>query len=135
MSVAFGVSTAPALTPSSTTQVARSAALDGSTVIELVVGQAFQKVGLARLKIKRVSGTAANFTPIIFSAAGVTTAGAIQQEFAGSSTAVATLFDPSLDPLQNIMRADQNGKLYLIIGPDAGADNVFDYCARFVVFQ
>lgn len=136
MSAALGVSTVPALVPgSSTAQYTRSPALGASSVITLQVGHPFARVGLARLKIKRVAGTAANFTPIIFSKSGVTAAGDIAQEFAGTPTAVGTLFDPALDPFQNIMCADENGRLYLVIGPDAGSDNTFDYTVRFVVFR
>ncbi len=116
---------------------ATSAALGAATVITLqVTNQGRAKVALCRIKIKRVSGTAANFTPLIFSKSGVTTAGDIAQEYAGSATAVATLFDPATPQSAPVpMVTDENGRLYLIIGPDAGADNVFQYALRFYVYR
>lgn len=114
-----------------------SAALGGTSVITLqVTNEGRAKVGLCRLKIKRVSGTAANFTPYIFSKAGVTTAGDISQEYAGAATAIATLFDPAEPQSAPVpMMTDENGRLYLMIGPDAGADNVFYYMLRFFVYR
>jgi hypothetical protein len=116
---------------------ATSAALGATTAITLqVTNQGRAKVALCRIKIKRVSGAAANFTPLIFSKSGVTTAGDITQEYAGAVTAVATLFDPAEPQSGPIpMVTDENGRLYLIIGPDAGANNVFQYMLRFYVYR
>jgi hypothetical protein len=116
------------------TQYATSPVLAGTTIIELSLGP-FRKVGLVRCKIKYVSGACANFTPYIFSKSGVTTAGDIAQEFAGSATAVAALFDPQLGDRPVVMQADAAGKLYLMIGPDAGANNIFNYALRFLVYE
>lgn len=111
-----------------------AATIGGSTIIQLDFGKPFLKLGLVRMKIKRVAGTAANFTPYIFSKVGVTTPGDVSQEYAGASTAVATLFDPQLADAPVFMQADENGKLYFMPGPDAGADNQFDYAFRFLVY-
>lgn len=110
----------------------RSAALDSNDVIVLEVGQPFTKLALVRWKIKYAAGTAANFTPYIFSEVGVTTAGHISQEAAGTATAVATLFDPEITDAPIEMQADYLGRLYMMIGPDAGADNTFDYMLKFL---
>ena len=108
--------------------------IGATTIIELSFGHPFVKLGMVRMKVKRKAGTAANFTPSIFSKSGVTTAGDISQEFAGSATAVGTLFDPQLADAPVVMQADVNGKLYFMPGPDAGADNQFDYAFRFLVY-
>lgn len=126
--------------PTRTTSVggdtyARASSVDATTVVEINLGIPYAKVGLARIKIKRVSGAAANFTPRIFSKAATTTAGDISEEYAGAATAVADLFDPSVSPLPVVMQADVNGKLYLVFAPDAGADNVFDYALRFYAYR
>ena len=93
------------------------------------------KVGLVRIKIKHTAGSAANFTPRIFSASGVTTAGDIRQEYAGAATAVGTLFDPAEPQGAPVpMVTDENGRLYLLFAPDAGADNTFQYMLRFIVY-
>lgn len=111
-----------------------SAALGATTIIEIQLAP-FQKVGLVRFKLKYVSGACANFTPYIFSKTGVTTAGDISQEYAGAATAVANLFDPQLADAPVVMVADADGKLYLMVGPDAGADNVFYGMLRFLVYE
>lgn len=129
-----GVACFPAAGPSSPDLYATTPVQGATTIVEINVGP-FRKVGLVRLKIKWVSGTAANFTPYIFSKSGVTTAGDISQEYAGAATAVATLFDPQLADAPVVMQADVYGKLYLMIGPDAGADNVFQVSARFKVYE
>jgi hypothetical protein len=108
--------------------------IGGSTIIQLDFGKPFVKLGLVRMKIKRVAGAAANFTPYIFSKAGVTTAGDISQEYAGAATAVGTLFDPQLADAPVFMQADANGKLYFMPGPDAGANNQFSYAFRFLIY-
>lgn len=107
----------------------------GSTsVITLDFGVArVVKVEMVRLKVKRTAGTAANFQPFITNTAGVTSSGGIDQEFLGASTAVATLFDPSVSG--GFMETDANGKLYLLLVPDAGADNTFRYKARFRIHE
>ena len=109
--------------------------IGATTITEINLGVPYAKVGLIRIKIKRTAGSAANFTPIIFSKSGVTTAGDISQEYAGTATAVGTLFDPVIEPEPVVMQADSNGKLYLMFGPDAGSDNAFDYCLRFFSYR
>lgn len=127
----------PAAPPSGGELYETSGQLGGTSVITLqVTNEGRAKVGLCRIKIKRVSGAALNFTPYIFSKSGVTTAGDISQEYAGAATAVGTLFDPAEPQSAPVpMMTDANGRLYLMIGPDAGADNVFTYMLRFYVFR
>jgi hypothetical protein len=114
--------------------VTTTATVDAGTVFDIDFGRPFVKVGLVRFKVKHIAGSAANFQPTIFSESGVGTAGDISQEFEGSSTAVASLFDPQLADAPVVMQADENGKLYLFLFPDAGADNAFEYALRFLVY-
>lgn len=130
-----GVVCIPARGPSSTSQDLYETTaddIDSGTAVVLDVSTPFAKVGLVRIKVKHISGaTAATFQPYIFSKVGVSTAGDIAQEYAGASTAVATLFDPGLaQPVW--MQCDENGRLYLFPTPDAGLDNVFSYSLRFL---
>lgn len=80
-------------------------------------------VQLHRLKVKRTSGAAANFTPRVYSASAGT-AGSVDQEFVGSSTAVADLFDVACDGV--VFKTDAVGRFYVEPGFDAGADNDAD---------
>lgn len=105
-----------------------------SSAITIFVGRPFTRLGLVRFKLKHAAGSAANFTPLIFSKASVTSAGDISQEYAGSATAVANLFDPQLADAPVVMQADENGNLYLVPGPDAGSNNQFSYAMRFIVY-
>jgi hypothetical protein len=132
--VAFRLSPVPSPTTAAPGLSSRSALLGAATQITLHLSDIpFLKVMLCRLKIKRVSGTAANFTPLITSKTGAAS-GSIDQEFLGAATPVATLFDPStLQSAPVPMVCDVNGNLYFTIQPDAGADNVFDYEIRFFV--
>lgn len=100
-----------------------SAALGAAGEITLQVSTATVKVVIRRVKIKHTVGTAANFTPLIGKASGFA-ASSIDQEFAGSATAVGSLFDVVAEAATY---TDTAGKLYLRPTPDAGADNVFNY--------
>lgn len=82
------------------------------------------KLRLARVKIRRTGGTAATFTPRIFRATGAAV-GDITEEFTGVATVVGTQFDAV--PTDCHVRPDVNGLLYLVIGPNAGSDNDFNY--------
>ena len=81
-------------------------------------------VQVLRIKLQRTAGTAATFTPRVFSTSGGT-AGTVAQQFVGSSTAIADLFDVVCTGV--LFDADAGGKLYLEPGPNAGADNAFSY--------
>lgn len=123
---------------SSTDLYESATAIGAATVVTLQVATGGRtKVGLCRCKIKWISGTGtATFTPRIFSKTGVTTSGDIHQEYAGAATAVATLFDPSEPQSGPVpMVTDELGRLYLLLAPDAGADNVFRYMLRFYVYR
>jgi len=82
------------------------------------------KIEIVRCKIKRVSGTAANFTPMINDVTGAAS-GSIDQALLGAATPVGTLFDPVINNAYTY--TNTNGHLFLVCQPDAGADNVFDY--------
>lgn len=77
-------------------------------------------VQLHRLKVKRTAGAAANFTPRVYSASAGT-AGSVDQEFVGSATAVADLFDVACEGV--VFKTDAVGRFYVEPGFDAGADN------------
>ena len=81
-------------------------------------------VSVVRVKIVRTAGTAANFTPRIYSTAagGI---GTVSQQFFGSNTLVADVFDVACTSV--VFDTDATGKLYLEFGPNVGADNAFDY--------
>lgn len=123
----------PPISTVSPTQYARTAALDATGIVEIDLGPPFAKVGLVVFRAKHAGGAAANFTPHIFSKSGVTTVGDIAQEYAGANTLVAALFDPDLTSPQ-VMVTDENGKVYLMLAPNAGADNVFDITLRFIKY-
>ena len=81
-------------------------------------------VQVLRVKLQRTAGTAATFTPRIYSTSGGA-AGTVAQQFVGSSTAVADLLDVAASGV--FLDTDGGGKLYLEPGPNAGADNAFSY--------
>lgn len=81
-------------------------------------------VQVLRVKLQRTAGTAATFTPRVYSTSGGA-AGTVAQQFVGSSTAVADLFDVVCSGV--IFDTDGGGKLYLEPGPVAGSDNAFSY--------
>jgi hypothetical protein len=81
-------------------------------------------VQVLRIKLQRTAGTATTFTPRVFSTSGGTS-GTVAQQFLGSSTAVADLFDVVCSGV--IFDTDGGGKLYLEPGPNAGSDNAFSY--------
>lgn len=86
------------------------------------------KVKLQRIKLEHIIGTAANFTPAMFSVSGgVLTE--IEQEYLGAVTAVTALFDAT--DIQGYCYTDTRGRLYLRPTPDAGAGNAFDYAVYF----
>ena len=87
-------------------------------------GSGFTSVNVVRIKLRRTAGTAATFTPRAYSdiAAAV---GSIGQQFAGTATAVADLFDVAT--VGCVFRTDATSQFYIEPGPNAGADNAFDY--------
>lgn len=111
-----------------------SAVLAAGTDIVLQIGQDLGatntdeaqrvKVKIQRIKIKWISGTAATFTPSMFSETGAALAD-IEQEYLGALTAVAAIFDAT--NIQGYCYTDLRGRLYLRPTPNAGADNIFKY--------
>ena len=81
-------------------------------------------VEVKRLKIQRTAGTAASFTPRIYSTA-LGGLGTVAQQFAGSSTVIADLFDVACSGV--LFDTDATGKFYLEFGFNAGSDNAADY--------
>jgi hypothetical protein len=94
------------------------------TRLAIETGGEVTLVQVLRIKLKRTAGTAASFTPRIFSTSGGAT-GTVAQQFVGSSTVIADLFDVVCSGV--LFDTDATGKLYLEPGPNVGADNAFDY--------
>lgn len=86
------------------------------------------RIKLKEVVIQRVSGTAANYTPRVGISPGFT-ASDVNCMWAAGSTAVGTMTDDvTIDTCRSL--ADQTTTeytLYILFGPDAGADNVFNY--------
>ena len=87
-------------------------------------GSGYTFVNVIRIKLKRSAGTAVSFTPRLYNASAAL-AGSINQQFVGTVTAVADLFDVAADGC--VFRTDSTGQFYVEPGPNAGADNAFDY--------
>lgn len=113
-------------------QIASGTASDlgAATEIELVLGDSVKTVQIDRVKVKHTAGSAANIAPRIHSATGGGAA-TYSQEFAASSVAVASICDVAAEGV--ICKTDAAGKLYLIVAPDAGADNAVSYAVAYRV--
>lgn len=95
-----------------------------NTRLPIGLGSGFVFANVVRIKLKHTGGTAANFTPRLFNASAAA-ANSINQQFLGTSTVVADLFDVATQGC--VLRTDATGQFYLEPGPNAGADNAFDY--------
>lgn len=95
-----------------------------TTDLTIDTGGGIATVNVLRVKVKRTSGTAATFTPRLYNLAGAAS-GSINMQFEGSATAVATLFDVACAGV--VFQTDTSGQFFLEPGPNAGADNAFDY--------
>jgi hypothetical protein len=95
-----------------------------TTDLIIDTGGGIATVNVLRVKVKRTSGTAATFTPRLYNLAGAAS-GSINMQFEGSATAVATLFDVACAGV--VFQTDTSGQFFLEPGPNAGADNAFDY--------
>lgn len=95
-----------------------------TTKLPIGVSGGYSFVNVVRIKLKRTAGTAASFTPRIYNASAAL-ANSINQQFAGTSTAVADLFDVATAGC--VFRTDATGQFFVEPGPNAGADNAFDY--------
>jgi hypothetical protein len=93
-------------------------------------GSGFTFINVVRIKLKRTAGTAASFTPRLYDLSGAA-AGSIDMQFEGSSTAVANLFDAATTGC--VFRTNASGQFFLEPGPNAGADNAFNYEIYFEV--
>ena len=95
-----------------------------TTKATVTITDSVHLVKVYRVKVKRTGGSGTTFQPRIYSASAGT-AGAITQEFAASSTAIADLCDVATDGV--LCNTDATGALYLEPGPNSGSDNAFDY--------
>lgn len=110
--------------PATLVRTGRASAVGAATEITLEVGA---RVKISRVKILRVSGTAATLTPRIVSTTGAA-AGSFDEEWSKVATPVGTKID---DANLGILCQSTANKLYLILAPDAGSDNVVDYAVYF----
>jgi hypothetical protein len=101
-----------------------------TTDLVIDTGGGIATVNILRVKLKRTAGTAATFTPRIYNLAAAA-AGSINMQFEGSSTAVATLFDVAA--VGCVFQTNTAGEFFVEPGPNAGADNAFDYEISFEV--
>ena len=99
--------------------------LAATTDIVIDTGGGLATVNVLRIKLKWVSGTGtATLTPRLYNLSGAA-AGSINMQFAGTATAVASLFDVACVGV--VFQTDTAGRFFLEPGPDAGADNVVNY--------
>lgn len=120
------------VTSRTNTTFAISRSAQGGAASETVIQLGTQQVKfvLRRVKIKRVSGTAANLTPFVVNATGAAST-SINKVWVGAGTAVGTLIDAT--PTQAYDVTDAAGKVYLVFGWDANVDNVADYELAFEI--
>lgn len=95
-----------------------------TTDVIIDTGGGLATVNILRVKLKHTAGTAVTFTPRLYNLAAAA-AGSINMQFEGSSTAVATLFDVGVSGC--VFQTDTAGQFFLEPGPNAGADNAFNY--------
>lgn len=90
-------------------------------------------VQILRVKVKRATGAAsATYTPRIYSLS-TASAGDIQQEYSGTATASANLFDAT--NIQGWCQTDSAGLLYLQINPDVGGTDTWSYTIDMMVYR
>lgn len=95
-----------------------------TTDLTIDTGGGIATVNVLRIKLRHTAGTAATFTPRLYNLAAAA-AGSINMQFEGSSTAVATLFDVAASGC--VFQTNTAGEFFLEPGPNAGADNSFNY--------
>lgn len=95
-----------------------------TTDLTIDTGGGIATVNILRVKLRHTGGTAATFIPRIYNLAGAA-AGSINMQFEGSSTAVAALFDVAASGC--VFQTNTAGEFFLEPGPNAGADNSFNY--------
>jgi hypothetical protein len=95
-----------------------------TTDLTIDTGGGIATVNVLRIKLKHTAGTAATFTPRLYNLAAAA-AGSINMQFEGTSTAVASLFDVAASGC--VFQTDTSGQFFLEPGPNAGADNSFNY--------
>lgn len=95
-----------------------------TTDLTIDTGGGIATVNVLRIKLRHTAGAAATFTPRLYNLAAAA-AGSINMQFEGSSTAVATLFDVAASGC--VFQTNTAGEFFLEPGPNAGADNSFNY--------
>jgi len=105
--------------------------LGTTSEIVLEIDKELRPVHIKQIMLQRNSGTGANYTPRLGNVTAFTT-GTIDEKYLGSATAVAVLTDDA--EINSFCNTDATGKLYLIPGPDAGADTSFTYSVAIFVY-
>ncbi len=95
-----------------------------STRLTIDTGGGIATVNIIRVKLDHTAGSAVSFVPRIYNVSGGA-AGTLAQQFEGSSTSVAALFDVVASGV--VFQTDPGGQFYLEPGPNAGVDNNFSY--------
>jgi hypothetical protein len=107
------------------TVTGQGTSIGAATDITIDTGGGVATVNVLRVKLKWVSGTGTTtLTPRLYNLAGAA-ANSINMQFAGSATAVASLFDVACVGV--VFQTNAAGEFFLEPGPDAGADNVINY--------
>lgn len=111
---------------------ASATALGAATEVTIQVANRKTKLIIQRVHLVRSAGTAANYTPRIVSITGAAI-NTIGVEWQGVATAVAVPVDSK--DLNVHAETDDLGRLYLVGGWDAGADNAVDYVLFFEITE
>lgn len=119
------------MTPSVRILTGTVGSLGTTSEIVLTIDNQLRPVQIKHIMLQRNSGTGANYTPRLGNVTAFTT-GTIDEKYLGSATAVAVLTDDV--EINSFCNTDADGKLYLIPGPDAGADNSFTYSVAILVW-
>lgn len=108
-----------------TVAAGQATSIGALTDVAIDTGGGLATVNVLRIKLKWVSGTGTTtLTPRLYNLSGAAV-NSINMQFAGTSTAVASLFDVACVGV--VFQTDASGQFYLEPGPDAGADNVINY--------
>lgn len=116
-------------TPREITSTSTSVGAATETILKIDTEKRLVKID--RVMVQRNAGTAANYTPAIGNATGFTT-GTVNEKYLGAAVAVAVLTDDT--NIDGWTSTDDDGCLYLLFKPDAGADNSFTYSIFLTVY-
>lgn len=102
----------------------RSTVGGAATPFAIQLGAGLTKFRLRRIKMKRVAGSAANYTPYLTRASNGGASTDMNVVWNGTATAVATKID--VTPTEACETTDEAGFIYFVGVWDVGADNTCD---------